>query len=268
MIPEGIHPSIPDEAYHRREMGVVSNSSLKKIRRNPAYYKAWVDGAIPDESTPALRFGRAFDCALLTPEVFERQYIERPKFSGKGMKAAKAAWEAEHAAQERITFDELLTIRRMVDAINAHPLAAQMIRDGQAQMTLSWKDAESGLRCKSRLDYYIRSLALIVDVKTCDDASPEGFRKAIVKYDYHVQDALYRNAAAALKLPIENFAFLAVEKEPPFGIAVYTLDAEAIGRGYTRARRDIDTMAHCLRTNNWPSYPETIRELDLPPWAA
>jgi hypothetical protein len=156
----------------------------------------------------------------------------------------------------------------MIEAIKVHPLGAPMIRDGLAQMTLSWKDADTGLRCKSRLDYYIRSLALIVDVKTCDDASPEGFRKAVVKYDYHVQDALYRSAAGVLKLPIENFAFLAIEKEPPYGLAVYTLDAEAIGRGYTRARRDIDTLAHCLRTNHWPSYPETIRELDLPPWAA
>ena len=33
----------------------------------------------------------------------KRHYIERPKFEGKGSKAAKAEWEAEHAEQEAIT---------------------------------------------------------------------------------------------------------------------------------------------------------------------
>lgn len=267
-LPVGIHPKVPDQEYHRRTLGIVSNTALKLVRRSPAHYFAWVNGELEDSDSPALKFGRAFDCALLTPDVFERHYIERPKFTGKGSKTAKAEWEAEHAEQDRITFDDLLRIKRMIESVKAHPLAAQMIRDGQPQMTLSWKDKESGLRCKSRLDYYVRSLAMIVDVKTCDDGSEEGFRKAVAKYGYATQDALYRAAAGELNLPISHFVFLAVEKTPPYAVATYTLDAEAIGIGYSRVRQDIETLAHCLRSNRWPAYREAIVELSLPPWAA
>jgi hypothetical protein len=268
MIPEGIHPQIPDETYHRREVGTVSNTGLKFVRRSPAHYLAWAKGELEPEVTKALAFGRAFDCALLTPALFEEHYITRPKFSGKGMKAAKAEWEAAHAEQSPITFDDLLTIRRMVDSIRSHPLAAAMIRDGEPQMTLSWTDKESGLKCKSRLDYYVRSMSMIVDVKTAEDASEEGFRKAVTKYGYYTQDALYRFAADALDLPIQYFCFLAVEKTPPYAVATYTLDAESIGRGYSRVRQDIETLAQCMKTDRWPAYREAIVELSLPPWAA
>lgn len=268
MIEPGIHANIPDAEYHRRTLGIVSNTALKLVRRSPAHYFAWVNGELEDKDSPALSFGRAFDCALLTPDVFKRHYVERPVFSGKGSKAAKAEWEAEHAEQDPITFDDLLTINRMIDAVRAHPLAAQMIRDGQPQMTLSWKDPGTGLRCKSRLDYYVRSLAMIVDVKTCDDASEEGFRKAVAKWGYMTQDALYRAAASELNLPITHFVFLAVEKSPPYAVGTYTLDAEAIGIGYSRVRQDIETLAHCVRTNRWPAYREAIVELSLPVWAA
>lgn len=271
MIPEGIHPKVSDETYHRRVLGIASNTALKLVRRSPAHYKAWIDGTLPSEDTPALAFGRAFDCALLTPDVFERHYIERPDFGDlrlKDNRAAKKAFDAEHDGLTPVSFDDMLTIRNMIESIKRHPLAGTMVRDGQPQMTLSWKDKESGLRCKSRLDYYVRSLAMIVDVKTCDDASEEGFRKAVAKYGYATQDALYRAAAAELGLPITHFVFLAVEKAPPYAVATYTLDAEAIGLGYSRVRRDIETLAHCIRSNRWPAYREAIVELSLPPWAA
>lgn len=266
MIPEGIHSSIPDEEYHKRELGVVSNTSLKYIRRSPSHYYSWVRGEFEIKDTPALTFGRAFDCALLTPDVFKEHYIERPKFIGKGSKAAKAEWEKEHADLESITMDDLMTIQRMVDKLRTHPLTSKMLEDGESQMTLSWTDPETGLKCKSRTDYYVRSLAMIADVKTCEDASEEAFLKSVVKYGYATQDALYRAAASALDLPIQFFAFIAIEKTHPFEPAIYQLDAESIGRGYVRVREGMSRMASCLKENRWPGYPERITELSLPPW--
>lgn len=268
MIETGIHKALPATEYHRRELGVVSNSALKHVRRSPAHYKAWIDGTAPDKDTPARAFGRAFHMALLEPEKFASAYVKLPKFSGKGMKAAKAEWLAAHADFDAMPMDDLLTITAMVESVKAHPLASQMIHDGLPELTLAWKDEETGLSCKSRLDYYVESLAMIVDVKTTEDASWDEFRRDVAKYDYHVQDALYRSAALSLDMPVQHFVLLAVEKSPPYALAPFTLDAEGIGRGYQAARRDIDTLAHCMNTGRWPGYSETIQTIEVPFWAA
>ncbi|HEU4544301.1 MAG TPA: PD-(D/E)XK nuclease-like domain-containing protein [Jiangellaceae bacterium] len=270
MIDPGIHAAVPSESYHRRELGIVSKSALDRVRRSPAHYKSWLDGELPDEDSPALAFGRAFHMALLEPERFASTYVELPRFDRrtKEGKAAAAAWDAEHAGAEPIRMDDLLCITAMVESVKTHPLAGKMVRDGKPELTLSWKDSGTGLRCKSRLDYYVQDLSMIVDAKTTEDASWEAFRRDVVKYGYHRQDALYRAAALALDLPVQHFVLLAVEKRPPYAVACYTLDAQAIGLGYGSVRRDIETLAECVRTNRFPGYPETIRELDLPPWVS
>jgi hypothetical protein len=269
MIAHGIHSALPAEEYHRRELGIVSNTALKYVRRSPAHYRAWIDGLHERKDTPALAFGRAFHMALLEPEKFAATYVEQPEFGDLRKtenKAAKAAWLADNAGREPI--EGMATLLAMVESVRRHPLASQMIRDGKPELTLSWKDEDTGLSCKSRLDYYVESLGMIADVKTAEDASWDEFRRDVAKYDYHVQDALYRSAALALDMPVQHFVLLAVEKSPPYAVATYTLDAEGIGRGYQAARRDMDTLAHCLKTGRWPAYPETIREIEVPPWAA
>jgi len=270
VIDPGIHKALPAADYHRRELGVVSNSALKHVRRSPAHYKAWIDGTAPDKDTPALAFGRAFHMAILEPEKFSSAYVEMPKFDGrtKEGKASRAAWEAQHSDAEPLLFDDMLTITAMSESVRRHPLASQMIREGQAELTLAWKDEETWLSCKSRLDYYVEPLAMIVDVKSTENASWDDFRRDVAKYGYHVQDALYRSAALALDMPVQHFVLLAVEKSPPYAVATFTLDAEGIGRGYQAARRDIDTLAHCMKTGRWPGYSETIQTIEVPFWAA
>lgn len=270
MIPQGAHTGIPADEYHRRELGIVSNSALKHVRRSPAHYKAWIDGAAADKDTAALKFGRAFHMALLEPDKFKRTYLTMPNFDRrtKEGKSGYAAWHDEHRGVEPIELDDMVAIQGMVESVKKHSLAAQMIRDGQAELTLSWTDEATGLKCKSRLDYYVRDLAMIADVKSTDDASWDEFSRDVAKYDYHVQDALYRAAALELGLPIQHFVLLAVEKSPPFAVATYSLDGDGIGRGYQAARRDIETLAHCMKTGHFPAYPEIIRTITVPPWAA
>lgn len=270
MIEPGIHPALPAHDYHRRELGVVSKSALDLVRRSPAHYKLWADGESPDEDTPALTFGRAFHMALLEPARFEASYTVLRKFDKRynDQKAAHAAWLSEIGNAETLDPDALRTIQRMVDAVKRHPLASAMVRDGEPELTLAWKDPNTGLSCKSRLDYYVRSLGMIVDAKSTEDASREAFRRDIAKYGYHRQDALYRSAALELEMPVEHFVLMAVEKSPPHAVATYSLDAEAIGAGYSSVRRDVDTLAECMRRGSWPGYPETIQQIDVPPWAA
>jgi hypothetical protein len=271
----GLHPNVSHEAYHGRYLGVVSKSALDLVNRSPAHYKAWADGddvEDEDEESDALLFGRAFHCSLLEPERYAKTFAFEPDFGDcrkKDNKAVRDAWRADHASHELIPEGAGRAIERMVASVRAHPLAGKMVREeGESELTLSWKDEETGLLCKSRADYYVRRLRMVLDAKSALNASYKAFRRDIPKYRYHVQDALYRAGFAAIEEPIQHFVFIAVEKTPPFAVALYTLDADAIGKGYSAARRDMEKLAECVASNEFPGYPPGITEIELPEWAA
>lgn len=273
----GLHRNVPSDIYHGRHPGLVSKSALDLLNRSPAHYKAWLDG-LEQEQTEALEFGGAFHIALLEPDRFASDVVVMPSFdefrdkagrlSTKEGKAAKAAWELANKGKSVVEESDRELMRAMVSAVHAHPLASKMVRNGEPEVTVRWRDAETGLQCKARADYYVRARRMVVDVKTSFDASSDAFRKSVANYRYHVQDALYRAGFAAAGEPIDHFVFVVVEKRPPHAVAIYTLDSDAIQRGHAHATSGMQRLAECIRNDEWPGYPVTIQTLELPPWAA
>lgn len=269
----GLHADVPHETYHRRKLGLASKTALDLVRKAPAVYKAWVDGTLDDdeEESEALIFGGMLHCAVLEPERFYREYVVAPDFGNctyKDNKAARNAWRAENAGRKEVTAKQYRMIQGMADSVRRHPIAGKLFTGGEAEVTLSWVDEATGLRCKGRADYYKGSVRCATDLKSTMDASPSGFRKSVANFGYHRQDAIYRQGFAAIGKPIDYFVFVAVEKVEPYLVGLYTLDADAINRGHNSIRKDLETMAECLRTDNWPGYSPGPIELDIPPWAA
>jgi hypothetical protein len=269
-LPAGITPHVPANVYHQRELGVVSKSALDELDRSPAHYRAWVAG-IEREPTPALRFGSALHMALLEPARFARTYAVLPDFgdlrSSKN-REKRDAWLSDRPGCVALSADDESRILGMLESVMAHPAASRLILEGQSEVTLSWTDPLSGLRCKSRADYWVKSRRLAVDIKSTLDASPKQFARDTYNYRYHLQDALYRAGFAECGEPIEFFVILAVEKDAPYAVAVYTLDEDAVAKGYSAARQGIERLADCLKHDHWPSYSDGVETLSLPPWAA
>lgn len=278
-LPHGLHEGVPADVYHQRHRGLVSKSSLDIVHRTLAHYDAWVSRVLPEEESEALDFGTKFHIGLLEPDLFASKFVVEPVFGdcrNKENKAKRDAWRKEvgwdeDAAKSRVQTLSASTdeaIRGMVKAVHAHPIAGKAVRDGVSELTLRWKDQDTGLECKSRADYYVKSRRMVVDVKSAADASEKAFTKSVANYRYHVQDALYRAGFAACGEPIQHFMFVVVEKTPPFAIATYVLDMDAIQAGHTAATRDMAKLATALQNNEWPGYPVGIVKLELPPWAA
>jgi len=269
-LPSGLAYGVDASAYHEKQLGMVSKSALDQLDRSPAHYRAWLDGGSAKE-TPALKFGRAFHCCILEPQAFAATYTVVPDFGDcrtKPNKDAKIAWFAANDGRDFIDDNMLAAIRGMEAAVRKHPAASRILLDGASEVTLRWTDQQTGLPCKSRADYYVKSKRLVADLKSTEDASPEAFMRSVAKYRYHVQDALYRDAFHACGEPIEHFALIAVEKEPPYGVAVYTLDTDAVAKGYSLARANIEMMSDCLMNDSWPAYSNGVETLSLPRWAA
>jgi len=250
--------------YHRRERGVVSKSALDQVHRSPRHYLAWLDGAA--ETTPEMAFGSAFHVATLEPERFGAEYAAKPADMSFATREGKA-WRAEHEGRVILTAEDGERIAGMAAAVRAHPIAGPLLRGGNAEVTLRWTD-DTGLRCQARNDYWRPDLRVAADLKSTRCAAARDFARSVAEYRYHVQHAFYADGFAACGQPLDHFIFIAVEKTPPYLVAVYELDADSVAKGVTAYREDLDTLARCLREDTFPGYPETIQALTLPGWAA
>lgn len=182
----------------------------------------------------------------------------------------KAEWEKVNEHRTILNPEQWKTIHAMRDALMAHPAANALLTGipGKAEKSVYWIDATTGVLCRCRPDWW-RDDNLIVDLKTTEDASPEGFARSIAKFRYDVQDAFYTDGVqqATGKRP-KAFVFIAVEKKPPYGVGVYVLDAETKDLGRAQYQHDLRVYAECVRTGEWPGYGDKIQTISLPGWHA
>lgn len=257
---------MPPEEYHAHP--AISKSGLDQIAKSPAHYKWWRENDEPD--TDALRVGSAFHTLLLEPESFNARCLiwsGRPRNTKAGKDDYEAA-EQEAAGRLLIKQSELEDMQAMARAIKAHPAAAIILNaKGRIEPSLFWQDVDTGVECRCRPDW-LRDDGLIVDLKTTICAKPEEFERSAFKNRYPVQAKFYSDGYEAVTgKQSQGFVFIAVEKEPPYGVCVFVADQDFIATGLMQYRRDLERYAECAKTGEWPCYPETIVNLSIPPWA-
>lgn len=161
-------------------------------------------------------------------------------------------------------------LHAMAAAVHAHPAAHALLTSvpGEAEKSVYWKDPTTGVLCRCRPDWW-RDDWIIPDLKTTDDASPEGFAKSMANWRYDVQAAFYIDGieAATGKRP-KAFIFIAVEKKPPYAVGVYKLDSESEELGRLQYQHDLRVYAECLANDNWPGYGDKIQTINMPAWHA
>ena len=64
--------------------------------------------------------------------------------------------------------------------------------------------------------------------------------------------AYYMTLARDAGIPVESFVFIVVEKEPPFGMALYTLDADDLEMAMNERRALLRAFAVCQANDDWP----------------
>lgn len=267
-IADGIHKGLTRREYESIE--AVNQSILKHFAKTPAHAREYM--IHPPEPTDAMNFGSALHCALLEPKRFETAYVVPPKFDRrtKEGKDGWAQWENENRGKEILGFDEMEAIKTMAANCYNDPVAKSLLTSpGSNEVAVVWTDKKSGLRCKALLDRVTSCVGytVVVDIKSARDASELEFGRAVFRLGYHVQAAFYLEGLRVLAPSDRRFFFVAVEKVPPYCVALYELDDEAIRQGRALVRRYLDTYAECMATGVWPGYPSGVSPLSLPSWA-
>lgn len=261
--------SISNEQYHA-DVSRISKSGLDLIAKSPAhYYAAKLD---PNRDirreTKALMQGRVIHTAILEPTSFGQQYAVMPELNLRtnAGKEQLATFQQQNAGKTIIDLETYELSQVVRDRVYAHPAAASLLQSGRAEATFVWKDGETGVDCKCRPDF-LTSDRIAVDIKTTEDASPAAFGRSSWKYRYHVQAAFYWDGLVANGYVPEAFVFIAVEKTPPYPVAVYFVDAATMSLGRLTYINDLTTYKGCLHSGHWPAYGDDIQTLQLPAYA-
>lgn len=245
------------DAY--REIKAVNWSTLKEMRRSPRHYRHIL--AEPREDTASLKLGRATHTAIFEPDRLPLDYVV-----WRGGRRAGKEWAAfceSHPDQTIINEDEYARCLAMRDAVQSHPVAAELLREGRAEQTVTWTDPATLLQCKARMDW-IGALALC-DLKTTRALDPPWFATTAARLGYHCQAAFYRAGLRenGIDLP---FKILAVEAAPPFDVAVFSLDEDTLYVGDLEVAKLLRRVVECQATEMWPGAAPAEVPLVLPQW--
>ena len=244
------------EPEYRKNPG-ESQSNLKAILRSPAHYQ--VAKSRKFSPPPVMEMGTAVHCRVLEgDEEFEKRYVKKPEGLSLSTKAGKE-WKAEQGGRIPLsTTDQYQSwdaVQGMTDSLRRLEWFSPDLWDEyykHNEVSIYWH--QQSIDCKARLDrlLLLSDRAVVVDVKTTDDVHPSVFRKKIFGgLNYLFQAGWYTEGTAAVyDLPTE-FVFVAVSRNPPYGVISATLEADAIEEAYRQTSEARLRLRRCLDTGDW-----------------
>ena len=278
--------NMSDEKYFAEP--AVSNSDLKKLKRSPAHFKEYK--ANPPGPSKAMEAGSALHCAVLEPDDFMDRYAVLPdnapaRPTTAMLNAFAKGSKQQDTSLDRINFwqkfdqmnegkislsnDKAAEYLHIGSLIRDHESLAPFFTNGLPEQAVFAKDPETGLMCKCKPDYLamVGSYKVQVELKSTEDARPDGFMKTAYKFGYYQGAAWYSTLMewAGLGRP-DLYIFVAFERDAPYGIQVYELSEEALEYGERQFRQALDLYAHCKKNDEWPNYDTSIQPLSLPAW--
>jgi hypothetical protein len=265
-----IRHGMPSSEYFADDS--LSSTGLRLLRQSPFHFYGWTmaEGRPERKGTDSTQNGTLVHCLTFEPSEFQSRYVIRPP--GLDMRTKKGkAWKATvPAGAEEVTEEELESAKRQRDGILRLPEISALLKNGQPEVSAFWTCPRTQVRCKCRPDWVHPAGrgVILVDGKTCESASADGFAKSIWRWRYDLQAAWYSwGYTLASGLPVEAFVFAAVESGYPHPSGAYILDAVDLEAARDECDELIDLYVSCMKSGHWPAYQTSIQQLSLPRWA-
>lgn len=246
------------------------------ILRTPAEYR-WAK-----DHPPAVKPSKKFDVgsavhAKVLGTGYEAVVIPDELLASNGAASTKAAKEfieqVRAAGKIPLKSAEFDPIADAAEAVLAHPAAKQLFaQPSDSEVSVFVTDPVTNVDVRARFDFLPTDFGLgapsrvAVDLKTTRDASVKGFTRSVAEYGYDVQRAWYLDALRWLTGETAEMVFVAVEKEPPYLVAVHQLPTIWAEMGETKARRARRVYAECVASGSWPGYGAEVHLLSPPNW--
>ena len=266
-----LKPELSEAEY--RSHPAIGSSQVKALREVPVFLHH-EDNPLtvkPDMHRGTLSHAATLE-RLTKSQLAERFPIER-----------RAGWKEED--QENSLF--------LAQKVHSHPLISRILKVGKPEVSVFGELC--GVECKGRIDWYqdldddakvmvkrkgvpfaVDSSAInLYDLKTLSKgmAEQEAFMKYVGNNDLHVQAAFYHDLVQkVLGSAPARFSWIAVEREPPYMMAVYNA-ADWLPLGRFEDERNLQHYRDYLQLNpekreslKFAGYHEDERILPVPAW--
>lgn len=274
----GWYRSLSNTEYHNS--AGVSSSQLKKLcERTGSHLKH----AQPMEQTVSMALGTAVHTLVLEPDQGD-QVVCMPEFNlrTKAGRAGRDEFALMHRGRTVLNAEHYDRAHAMAEAIDSHETAHTLLQDVIAESSVFWwhhnrgeyTDPADRLMLKVRPDAVSRSHDVVIDLKSCADASYSGFIRSVQNYYYHFSAAMYLEGvnqcepllSATGNAEFKKFVFICVENVEPYLVAIYELSPDYLELGRTLFARAVTKYIDAQR-EGFPGYPRDVRVLEPPPWA-
>jgi len=241
------------------ELDGLNASLIKRLNKSLNHYLA-----APLEQSASMAKGVAIHDSIelrLAGKSFAEKYVVAPNVDRR-TKAGKEEYDKFVATETRTILKEedYNDVILMTESIFKHPEFWRIVPDAEVEQVITWQ--ENGIRAKARLDYSCEPIQTVVDLKSAQDASPYGFKKAITRYSYDIQANWYRRAYQSVTGHYPEFLFLVVENSEPYNCAVYKLSEELLHSAELKINNSLELYKAYLNGEIYSKgYHEDIMEL-------
>lgn len=260
----------PNDVYHSN--GAISHSKLCDFMEftggSPMrFFQRHVAKTLPRETGEHFDIGSAWHLLMEDAEKYKAAVVDQ-KYENYRTNEARAWRDAQQAAGKIIlNRDQALAIAAMHGRVAKHALVQELVANTEAELT--WRKNFGAYSVQCRTDRY--RPGLIVDWKTV--VSIADFKRDVINHGYHTQDEFYRLTVGACEGMTEEemqalrVVFVAVEKEPPYEVQPFELDADSRAVARAEIILALKHLKRCFETGDW-NRPERIEPLRLPNWFA
>lgn len=260
----GLYVGVPFSEYLK--LPALSNSFLCGFERSPGFAIWNKEAPFDDEAETAADLGKLVHTLSLEPETFKDLYLVSPTYNlrtNQGKADAEAfAESAKAAGMTPIDTETMRKATLMVGSLKAHPGIRWPLEhpDGLSEVTVIWRDAETGLLCKARIDRLVPTPdgCVALDVKTTGDI--ERIKWSTRDYGYDRQKVHYTEGllASGFANVLFYFGFVSSSRSlQRYPVRFVELDEEKVVAAQIAQRARLAKYKQCVEFNEFME-PEII----------
>jgi hypothetical protein len=270
-VTANLYPSVPAADYHADNTaeGPTLSASIANILLTSSPRHAWTKHPRlnPDfVATADEKFDVGTIChSLLLEGPSAVEIIDAPDYRTKWAQEAREL--ARSHGRVPLLGKQYDNVKSMVAAVAAQierlELDPRPLTDGAPEQTMVWD--EQGVMCRARIDW-LHTNGDVCDLKTTSRLAVGWDRGPLFDHGCDVQAALYSRGLVTLTGRAPGWTWLVVETSPPYGLIPYKLSAPVLAIGDAKVNMALAIWRECLERDEWPLYPPTAVEAELPPW--
>lgn len=250
-----------------------SSTALKYLKStSPEHFFAkYILDSEPVKQTQAMLLGSLVHSLILTPDEFDKEYFVMPDLDlrtkiDKERKAQLVSANPGKIPVEQEMYDKA---RAMFDSASKNPQITELIGPAQKELSYFWECPFSGLNFRAKIDA-LGPMGM-VELKTAQDASLEGFQRQVFNMNYDLSLVHYQKGIHAYRgfgglIPAY---FVVIESEAPYVTQVYKASDVLMELGHDKWLEAVSKLETGVKQKEWPGYyaKDEVIEIFPPAWA-